>query len=128
MNVKLLLNAVHPNKHLLVTLHASTTSPKHILHEELELSRRLTTGGGDRRLTMSMARARSTWWRSMGGRARSTFAFSFGLEFLYFQGHLVGDLELFTRGIGGKFDSQHFLNDVHDVGSIREMPHNVLTS
>jgi hypothetical protein len=44
------------------------------------------------------------------------------------QGHLVGDLELVVRGIGRELDSRHLLNDVHDVGSIREMRHNILTS
>ena len=79
VNVQLLLNLMHPHKQLLLTLHASTTSAKHILHEELELARGFTTrGGGDKLLTMSMMRAQSTWWRSTRSRARNTFAFAFG--------------------------------------------------
>ena len=48
--------------------------------------------------------------------------------FLSLQGQLVGDLELVVRGIGGELDSIHLLNNVHDVGSIGEMLHNILTS
>jgi hypothetical protein len=33
-----------------------------------------------------------------------------------------------VRGIGGKFDPQHLLNDVHDVRSIRVVLHHILTS
>jgi hypothetical protein len=46
VNIKLLLNVVHPHYHLLLTLCASTIGSKHVLHEELELVGRLTTGGG----------------------------------------------------------------------------------
>ena len=46
MNVQLLLNVMHPHKQLLLMLCASTTIPIHILHEELELARGLTIGGG----------------------------------------------------------------------------------
>jgi hypothetical protein len=82
VNIKLLLNLIKLLKRLLLMLGTSTTSSKHVLHEELELVGGLTTGGGGLRLlTMSLARARSTWWRSpTGGRTRSTLAFTSALS------------------------------------------------
>jgi len=94
-------------------LNASTTSSKHILKEELELARGLTTkgGGGLMFLTMITARARRTWWRSTaGGRTRSTFGFAFALSnilqlTLCLKGRLVGQLENFMRGIYGEVNT-----------------------
>ena len=31
-------------------------------------------------------------------------------------------------GVGGKLDARNLLNDVHNVGSIRKVPHYILTS
>jgi hypothetical protein len=43
VNIKLLLNPTKPLKHFLLMLDTSTASSKHVLHEELELARGLTT-------------------------------------------------------------------------------------
>ena len=81
-----------------------------------------------------MARARSTWWRSMvGGRTQSTFAFAFALSNLLqlalcLKGRLVGQLENFMRGICGKVNAWHVLNDMHDERSIWIVLHHILTS
>jgi len=42
--------------------------------------------------------------------------------------HLVGNLELGVARVGGELDARHLLNNVHDIGSIWKILHNILTS
>ena len=131
----MLLQVILPLKHVLLTLSASTTSSKHVLHEELELVwRPLTRRGRRSLLTRSMARARSRRRRRararvsarVRARARSTTS-SLLQGILGLQGHLVGDFQHGVRSIRWEFEAKYLLNDMHNVGSIWKVLHYILT-